>query len=186
MLAPKGDSFRGPALKPGSNTASGANASLRFRGIHRGGENAFSVRIRPPAPAHSPLHKFAVKLCSHVGSTVKSSSVKASISPFASRTPLLSACDLPDLGSNRYRKCAGSRWQKLSATSRVASLELLSIINTSHATDSGSTDAARLSSVFARLWLRLNVHRITEIFTASPHLASSTSSDFRVLNRKFA
>src|SRR5208283_1972850 len=58
------------------------------------------------------------------------------------------------------------RRQKLSTTSRVWSFELLSTTRTSQSTESGNSETATLSKAVARLWQRLYVHRITEIFMA--------------------
>ena len=68
-----------------------------------------SGSMRPPAPAHALPSRTAVKLCSQFFSTVTSSSIKARISPCASRIPALRACDFPGLGSNKYRKRPGCR-----------------------------------------------------------------------------
>ena len=71
-------------------------------GSHRGGAEQFhSGRMRPPQPAHLPLSKGAVRFCNHIGSTLTSSSMNASTSPWASAIPLLRACDFPGCGSNR-------------------------------------------------------------------------------------
>ena len=82
--------------------------------VHRVATTAEVKRFFPevcvlPAPAHALPSRAAVKLRSQFFSTITSSSIKARISPCASRIPAFRACDFPGLDSNKYRNRPGCR-----------------------------------------------------------------------------
>src|SRR5215469_7112671 len=107
-----------------------------YKESHSGGEKLFSGRIRPPEPTHCPVKSGAVSSCSHAGSTITSSSIKANTSASLCSMAELRAFDFPGRGSKRYRKRLGYLCEKEATTSGVLSLELLSTTRTSQSIES--------------------------------------------------
>src|ERR1700722_7589209 len=139
MFPPYGGRLSCPARSPSSNNAKGPIVWGSSTDIHFGSGLAQAGVMRPPAPAHSPLSRFEVRFQSQFVSNVTSSSVNATTSLRDSLIPAFRANDNPCCFSNTQRNRLGNLLENSSTTSRVESVELLSMTTTSHATSSGTT-----------------------------------------------